>query len=179
MIVDLLRNDMGRVSVGGSVRVERLFEAERYPTLWQMTSTVVSESRAPLGELFAALFPSGSVTGAPKVRAMQIIRELESAPRGVYCGAVGRAGPGRRARFNVAIRTVTLDCRTGAATFRGQRRHLGLARGAEHAECLLKAELLPPRDALLSAGNVLWDGADFPAGGAPDRMALARRIRFP
>lgn len=128
-----------------------------------MTSTVVSESRAPLGELFAALFPSGSVTGAPKVRAMQIIRELEDAPRAVsIAGPAGRAGPGRRARFNVAIRTVTLDCRTGAAVFRGQRRRLGLARGAEHAEYLLKAELLFRRETpFCLLETVLWDGADF------------------
>jgi len=176
MIVDLLRNDMGRVSVGGSVRVERLFEAERYPTLWQMTSTVVSESRAPLGELFAALFPSGSVTGAPKVRAMQIIRELESAPRGVYCGAVGRAGPGRRARFNVAIRTVTLDCRTGAATYSvGSGVTWDSRAGAEHAECLLKAELLFRRETpFCLLETVLWDGAGFfLLEGHLDRMAAS------
>ncbi|HEY7668392.1 MAG TPA: aminodeoxychorismate synthase component I [Actinomycetota bacterium] len=122
MIVDLLRNDLGRVSRPGSVAWSHVFEAERYETVWQLTSTVTSELRdgVDLAELFAALFPSGSVTGAPKVRSMQIIAELEDSPRGVYCGAVGWIGPaaeGVRASFNVAIRTVTLDAETGTAEY--------------------------------------------------------------
>ncbi len=183
MIVDLLRNDMGRVSAGGSVRVERLFEAERYPTLWQMTSTIVSETRAPLGEIFAALFPSGSVTGAPKVRAMQIIRELESSPRGVYCGAVGRAGPGRRARFNVAIRTVVVDCAAGTARYSvGSGVTWDSRTDAEYAECLLKAEVLfrsPEPFRLLE--TLLWDGGSFfLLEGHLDRMgASAGYFGFP
>lgn len=176
MIVDLLRNDMGRVSAGGSVRVERLFEAERYPTLWQMTSTIVSETRAPLGEIFAALFPSGSVTGAPKVRAMQIIRELESSPRGVYCGAVGRAGPGRRARFNVAIRTVVVDWAAGTARYSvGSGVTWDSRTDAEYAECLLKAEVLlrsPEPFSLLE--SLLWDGRGFRLlEGHLDRMGAS------
>ncbi len=108
MIVDLLRNDLGRVAVTGSVRVPRLFELHELPSVWQMTSTVTAVSRpgSRLSELFAALFPCGSVTGAPKRRAMQLIAELEAAPRGWYCGALGLIQPGGAATFNVPIRTV-------------------------------------------------------------------------
>jgi para-aminobenzoate synthetase/4-amino-4-deoxychorismate lyase len=109
MIVDLLRNDLGRVSVEGSVNVPSLFDVEPYETLYQMTSTVKSELKpdVSLRKLFASIFPSGSVTGAPKISSMQIIRELESAPRGVYTGSVGFIGPEKKDMvFNVAIRTV-------------------------------------------------------------------------
>jgi para-aminobenzoate synthetase/4-amino-4-deoxychorismate lyase len=109
MIVDMIRNDLGRVADTGSVRVPRLFAIEQYPTVWQMTSTVCGRSGASLDELFAALFPCASVTGAPKVNTMGLIAELERTPRGVYCGAVGYVAPGRRARFNVAIRTAVVD----------------------------------------------------------------------
>lgn len=111
MIVDLLRNDMGRVAQPGSVRVSRLFEVQALPTVWQMTSTITARTRSAVGlpELFSALFPCGSVTGAPKTRAMHWIRALESGPRGVYCGAVGVVRPGGSATFNVPIRTVTLE----------------------------------------------------------------------
>ena len=110
MIVDLLRNDMGRVAEPGSVRVSRLFDVQALPTVWQMTSTVTARTRAGVGlpELFAALFPCGSVTGAPKARAMHWIAKLELAARGVYCGAVGVVRPGGAATFNVPIRTVAL-----------------------------------------------------------------------
>ncbi|MFN4114977.1 MAG: chorismate-binding protein, partial [Inhella sp.] len=108
MIVDLLRNDLGRVAVTGSVRVPRLFELHELPSVWQMTSTVTAVTRPglSLAQLFAALFPCGSVTGAPKRRAMQIIAELEAAPRGWYCGALGLIQPGGATTFNVPIRTV-------------------------------------------------------------------------
>ena len=122
MIVDLLRNDMGRVAELGSVRVPRLFELHALPTVWQMTSTVTAVGRRglSLAEVFAALFPCGSVTGAPKVRAMQIIKELEPGPRGWYCGALGLIQPGGVATFNVPIRTVefegyALRCGIGSA----------------------------------------------------------------
>lgn len=110
MIVDLLRNDMGRVSQLGSVRVTRLFECQPLPTVWQMTSSVAARTRPGTGlkDLFAALFPCGSVTGAPKLRAMHWIKQLEPAARGIYCGAIGVVQPGGRARFNVPIRTVVL-----------------------------------------------------------------------
>ncbi len=123
MIVDLLRSDLGRVAVPGSVRVERLFDAERYETVWQLTSTVASTLRpgVPLAEVFRALFPSGSVTGAPKVATMRLIADLEDSPRGVYCGAIGLVAPPSaqepRASFNVAIRTVVIDSESGLAEY--------------------------------------------------------------
>jgi para-aminobenzoate synthetase/4-amino-4-deoxychorismate lyase len=141
MIVDLLRNDAGRVAEPGSVRVERMFEVERYETVHQLTSTIRARPRAGarLTDLFRALFPCGSVTGAPKVRTMQIIAGLEDEPRGVYCGAIGVASPGE-AVFSVAIRTVVADRDAGTA-------ELGVGSGitwdsdaaAEYRECLDKA----------------------------------------
>jgi para-aminobenzoate synthetase/4-amino-4-deoxychorismate lyase len=111
MIVDLMRNDLGKIAEMGSVRADPVFQIERYPTVWQMTSTV--NAKLLPGEtwldVLMALFPSGSITGAPKVRTMQVIRALEPDPRGVYCGTVGLVSPGGDAVFNVAIRTVTID----------------------------------------------------------------------
>lgn len=116
MIVDLLRNDLSRIAQPFSVRVPALFHTQALPTVWQMTSDVQAKTRAgtTLAEVFGALFPCGSVTGAPKVRAMQMIRRQEAQPRGVYCGAIGvvrpgEAGKGIRATFNVPIRTVTVQ----------------------------------------------------------------------
>ncbi len=110
MIVDLLRNDIGRLARVGTVRVPALYAMERYATVHQMTSTVEGELAEPptLGGLMAALFPCGSVTGAPKLRAMEIIRAVEGAARGVYCGAVGWMAPSGDADFSVAIRTLSL-----------------------------------------------------------------------
>ncbi|MFT3913573.1 MAG: chorismate-binding protein [Anaeromyxobacteraceae bacterium] len=150
MIVDLVRNDLGRVAEPGSVRVTRRFEVERYRTVLQLTSTV--EARLARGrglaDLFAATFPCGSVTGAPKVAAMARIAAEERSARGVYCGAVGLVAPGGDACFNVAIRTVALDLGSGTAT-------AGVGGGitwdstapGEHAEALAKAAFLtaPPR----------------------------------
>ena len=115
MIVDLLRNDLSRIALPHSVQVPALFATQALPTVWQMTSDVRARTRpgTTLTDVFAALFPCGSVTGAPKVRAMQMIHALEPAPRGVYCGAVGVVRPGEqggiRATFNVPIRTVVLQ----------------------------------------------------------------------
>jgi para-aminobenzoate synthetase/4-amino-4-deoxychorismate lyase len=123
MIVDLLRNDLGRICRAGSVEVERMHQAERFETVWQLTSTVAGDLRpaTSLVETFGALFPSGSVTGAPKVRTTRIIADLEDTARGVYCGAIGYVAPAGsgepRANFNVAIRTVALDTETGAAEY--------------------------------------------------------------
>ncbi len=161
MIVDLLRNDLSIVAKPGSVQVSALFTAERYDTLWQMTSTVEALLRPGVGtgELIRALFPCGSVTGAPKIRAMQLIDGLEDGPRDVYCGAIGFIGPGGRAVFNVPIRTVVLRDGEG---------RMGSGSGvvwdsdadAEYDECLLKARFLtappPPEFALLEA--IRWDG---------------------
>jgi len=117
MIVDMVRHDMGRVATPGSVRVAHLWQLEKYPSLFQLTSTVEAETRASLSEILTALFPCASITGAPKIRAMELIADLETLPRGVYTGAIGYAAPGRRARFNVAIRTVQIDRQTGLAQF--------------------------------------------------------------
>ncbi len=117
MIVDLLRNDLSRIAEPHSVRVPRLFHTEAWPTVWQMSSDVVATTRpgTTLADVFGALFPCGSITGAPKVQAMRLIRELESEPRGVYCGAIGVVQPGGAATFNVPIRTLALRD-DGAAT---------------------------------------------------------------
>lgn len=146
MIVDMIRNDMGRVADTGSVTVPRLFQIERYPTVWQMTSTVTCDTDASVCEIMKAMFPCASVTGAPKRRTMRIIRELEATPRGVYTGSVGFMAPGREAQFNVAIRTVVVDTEENTAEY-------GVGGGivwdstddAEYQECLAKAEVLTKR----------------------------------
>lgn len=109
MIVDMLRNDLSRIADAGSVHVDRLFQVEAYPTLWQMTTQVQARSRCSIVELFTALFPCSSITGAPKVRTMEIIAELESSPRQIYTGSIGFITPDGRAQFNVAIRTALID----------------------------------------------------------------------
>jgi para-aminobenzoate synthetase/4-amino-4-deoxychorismate lyase len=143
MITDLLRNDLGRVAEVGSVRVPGLFSVERYPTVWQLTSTIEARTRASVPEIFGALFPCGSVTGAPKVRTMAIIRAIEAGPRGVYCGAIGWWAPGRRARFSVAIRTVVADVANGTAIYHtGSGITWDSQAGQEYAECLDKTAIL-------------------------------------
>lgn len=119
MIVDLMRNDLGRISQPGTVNVTKLFSLEQYPTVWQMTSEVSATLKAPvkLASVLRALFPCGSVTGAPKVTAMRRIAALERSPRGVYCGAIGFAAPGGDAIFNVAIRTVVFNHADNTVTF--------------------------------------------------------------
>lgn len=147
MIVDLLRNDMGRISETGSVKVTSLFEVEQYPTVWQMTSTICSRTSRSLREIFSALFPCGSVTGAPKIRTMQIIRELEPWPRWVYCGAIGWVAPGRKARFSVPIRTLLIDKQESLARYYvGSGITIDSDADLEYEECLTKARVLstPP-----------------------------------
>ncbi|MDD9206788.1 aminodeoxychorismate synthase component I [Georgenia sp. 10Sc9-8] len=122
MIVDLVRNDLARVAEPGTVEVTDLLRCERYSTVWQLTSTVSGRvgPETTLPDVFRAMFPAGSVTGAPKARTMELIDRLEPTPRGVYCGAVGYVappGPATRARFNVAIRTVVVDRTDGTATY--------------------------------------------------------------
>jgi para-aminobenzoate synthetase / 4-amino-4-deoxychorismate lyase len=144
MIVDLLRNDIGRLAQPGSVRVPELFAVERFASVLQMTSTVTAEVEPALGlgRLMEALFPSGSVTGAPKLRTMQIIHELEPTARGIFCGSIGYVTPRNDACFNVAIRSLFVD-RAGQGV-------LGVGSGvvvdsvaeAELAECHLKARFL-------------------------------------
>lgn len=157
MIVDLIRNDLGRLCNYGSVHVESLFEVERFPTLWQMTSTVTGELRRDVGyrNIFRALFPCGSITGAPKVRAMQLLAQIEDELRGIYCGAVGYFS-GDRTVFNVAIRT--LDLIDGHAT-------MGVGGGIvidsdakeEFRECQLKAEFVTRAEEPFSLiESMLW-----------------------
>lgn len=119
MIVDLVRNDLSRIARPGTVRVPELFRVERYPTVLQMTSDVAAalDADVGLGDVFGALFPAGSVTGAPKIRAMRHIARTEATPREVYCGAVGIVEPGGRATFNVAIRTAWVDGERGRAEY--------------------------------------------------------------
>jgi para-aminobenzoate synthetase / 4-amino-4-deoxychorismate lyase len=145
MIVDLLRNDLGRVSVPGGVRVTSLFDLERFETVWQMTSTVEATLRegTSLAELMGALFPCGSVTGAPKIRTMEIIRELEPFPRGAYTGTIGLLRPGGDCTFNVAIRTVVLDTQTATATCSvGGGITIDSTAAEEYEECLVKSRFL-------------------------------------
>ncbi|MGI9305891.1 MAG: chorismate-binding protein [Gammaproteobacteria bacterium] len=144
MIVDMLRNDMSRIGDARRVRAEALLEIEEYPTVAQMTSTVACESAAPLADIFAALFPCASVTGAPKIAAMNIIAALEKTPRRVYCGACGWAG-GEGARFNVAIRTAFVDKKEGRAEYGiGSGIVADSSASAEWRECQSKAEILIP-----------------------------------
>ena len=150
MIVDLLRNDLGRIAKVGTVEVPALFEAERYPTVWQLTSTIAAQTppEVDLAATFAALFPSGSVTGAPKRAAMQAIARIEERPRGVYCGAIGylRPHPDRPdARFAVAIRTITRDNRSGYAEYGSGGAITSSSDPAfEWAELLTKTAVLSP-----------------------------------
>ena len=167
MIVDLLRSDLGRLCTFGSVRAADLFAVERYPTLWQMTSTIIGELRPEITfqQIFRALFPCGSITGAPKIRAMQLIAKLEQQPRGAYTGAIGFFSK-QESVFNVAIRTLTLDGEAGA---------MGVGSGIvidsnpqdEFRECLLKAEFLtspanspvrPSPDSFSLVETLLWRG---------------------
>jgi para-aminobenzoate synthetase/4-amino-4-deoxychorismate lyase len=164
MIVDLLRNDLGRVCNYGTVETRDLFAVERYPTLWQMTSTVTGELRpdTTFQQILRALFPSGSVTGAPKVRAMQLISELESAPRGVYTGAIGFFSRDESI-FNVAIRTLSLDGETGSMGI-GSGIVIDSDPAAEFRECQLKAQFLTQPDLRLPTEfslveTLLWDGS--------------------
>ncbi|KAA3614016.1 MAG: aminodeoxychorismate synthase component I [Calditrichaeota bacterium] len=111
MIVDLLRNDMNRISSPGTVHVAKLFEVEKYETVLQMTSTVRSElpRETAFSDIFKALFPCGSITGAPKIRTMEIIKNLENSARGIYTGTIGFYSPGPEAVFSVAIRTALVN----------------------------------------------------------------------
>ncbi len=144
MIVDLIRNDLGRVATVGSVEVTSLFDVERYPAQWHLTSTIRAEApQASLVELFAALFPSGSVTGAPKARSMELIRDLESTPRGIYTGAIGLLEPGGRAHFSVAIRTAVVNRVRKTVEFGVGSGIVWESRAeAEFDECQLKAAIL-------------------------------------
>lgn len=143
MIVDLIRNDLGRVCRTGTVKTKELFHIEKYRTLFQMTSTIEGKLKKNISyfDIFSNIFPGGSVTGAPKIKTMQIIRELEKESRNVYCGALGIFFPGNKAVFNLPIRTVRIE---------GKRAEMGIGSGIvydakpenEFNECMLKAKFL-------------------------------------
>ena len=182
MIVDLVRNDLSRIARPGTVTVPALFTLESYPTVHQMTSTVTAEL-APgltLTDIFKALFPCGSVTGAPKRRSMEIIAEQESAPRGPYCGAIGFVSPGEEAAFSVAIRTAVLDTVTGQG-------ELGVGSGitwdsepdAEYAECLAKGVFLTREAEPFSLVETLrWDEGNYVLRGRHLRRMAASAACF-
>jgi para-aminobenzoate synthetase/4-amino-4-deoxychorismate lyase len=152
MIVDLLRNDLSRVARVGSVVVRDLFALERYPTVWQMTSEITARAGdgVRLADVFRAMFPCGSVSGVPKRRTMQLIRDLEPSARGVYCGAIGLVAPPGgpfRARFSVAIRTAVVDRLSGEAVYGvGGGITWGSDPVAERAELAAKAAILVQHD---------------------------------
>jgi para-aminobenzoate synthetase / 4-amino-4-deoxychorismate lyase len=164
MIVDLLRNDLGRIAVPGTVKTTKCFEVEKYESLFQMTSTVEAGLRqgVSLFDLFKAVFPSGSVTGAPKIRTMQIIDEIEKSPRFVYTGAIGFITPKKDSVFNVAIRTLILN----SDTHKGE---MGIGSGIvydseprkEYEECLLKAKFLTEKYGEFKLiETMLWEPAN-------------------
>lgn len=147
MIVDMIRNDVGKIAETGSVSVPELFEVERYPTLWQMTSTVTARTCRSISEIFTALFPCASITGAPKVSTMKIIAELENTPRKIYTGSIGYIAPDRKAKFSVAIRSALIDRERGKAEYgAGGGIVWDSTTSDEYAEALLKARVLtePP-----------------------------------
>jgi para-aminobenzoate synthetase / 4-amino-4-deoxychorismate lyase len=160
MIVDMIRNDLAKIAELNSVTVPSLFDVEQYPTLWQMTSTVTAKTKASLTEIMTALFPSASITGAPKPRTMEIIRSLEKTPRNIYTGTIGFIAPNRQAQFNVAIRTVLVDKQTKCAEYGvGGGIVWDSASTSEYEECQIKARVLLNRDrvqpfALLE--TILW-----------------------
>ncbi|RUM97498.1 aminodeoxychorismate synthase component I [Pseudaminobacter arsenicus] len=141
MIVDLLRNDISLISEVGTLDVPELFRIESYPTVHQMVSRVRAKllPDLPIARIFAALFPCGSITGAPKIRAMEILHELEGTPRDVYCGAIGWISPGGPMRFSVAIRTISLHPGGEAIYNVGGGVVFDSTAEEEYAECLLKA----------------------------------------
>ena len=143
MIVDLLRNDLGRLATPGSVRATDMFALERYPSVWTLTSTVTAEApHAGLEDLLRALFPCGSITGAPKIAAMRKIRTLEASARGIYCGSLGWLAPNGDCSLNVAIRTIEMtDGRSGIFGVGGGIVHDSQAE-LEWQECLWKARIL-------------------------------------
>lgn len=163
MIVDMIRNDIGRIAKIGSVHVPELFTIEKYPTLFQMTSTVKAKIHASVTEIFSALFPCASITGAPKVSTMEIIADLEISSRKIYCGSIGYIAPNRKARFNVAIRTALVDKQENKAEY-------GVGGGIvwdstpadEYDEALLKARVLtdPPQKEFCLFETLLWTPED-------------------
>jgi para-aminobenzoate synthetase / 4-amino-4-deoxychorismate lyase len=162
MIVDMVRNDIGKIARIGSVQVRDLYAVEKYPTVWQMVSTVSGETKAGLCDIFQALFPPASITGAPKARTMEIIQELENSPRKIYTGCIGYAGPNRTAQFNVSIRTMLVDNHENVTEYGiGGGITWGSVDSAEYEESRAKARILTvrmPRFSLLE--SLLWEPQD-------------------
>ena len=163
MITDMVRNDLGKIAVAGSVDVSGLFKVEEYPTVWQMTSTVHAQTKASVGEIFRTLFPAASITGAPKRAAMGHIARLEKSPRGIYTGAIGYLAPNRHAQFSIAIRTSTVNKVAGTAQY-------GAGGGIvwdstavqEHTEMLAKTRILgavTPQSSIELFETLLWTPA--------------------
>jgi para-aminobenzoate synthetase / 4-amino-4-deoxychorismate lyase len=158
MILDMIRNDIGRIAEPGAVSVSEKFQVEKYPTVWQMTSTVEAVTNKKMVDIFKALFPCASITGAPKAYTMKIISELETTPRGIYTGSVGFMMPNGDTQFNVAIRTVAINKKTDVAEF-------GVGGGIvwdstdkdEFEECQVKTKFLsePQKDFSLLE-SLLW-----------------------
>lgn len=182
MIVDMLRNDLGRMARPGTVRVPELFRIETYPTVHQMTTVVEAETGPGVGlpDMFAALFPCASITGAPKVRTMEIIRDLEVGPRGLYCGAIGLIRPGGDATFSVVIRTAIVDRERGTARY-------GVGGGvvwdsdpaAEWRECRVKTGVLreqPAERRLLE--TLYWSPKTGPRNWQLHRARLVRSANY-
>jgi para-aminobenzoate synthetase / 4-amino-4-deoxychorismate lyase len=161
MIVDMIRNDLGRIAQPGSVVVTKLFDVEKYATVWQMTSTVEAVTTASLPDILKALFPCASITGAPKVKTMEIISALETTPRNVYTGAIGFFSPERYARFSVAIRTTLLDTVSNRAQYGvGGGIVWDSTAGEEYEECLNKAKIVldpPPSLPFRLLETLLWE----------------------
>lgn len=183
MIVDLLRNDLGRIANNGSVKVEQLFDIEDYPTVWQMVSEISAQiPDHDLATVLPALFPCGSITGAPKIRAMQIISDLESLPRGLYTGALGWLAPNGDFRLNVAIRTLELAADGSGSLGVGSGIVADSLPAAEWQECLLKGNFLRDCDPGLQLIETLRrDGGIYPmwAGHLARLKSSASYFGFP
>lgn len=158
MIVDMIRNDLGRVAEIGSVEVPKLFEIESYPRIQQMTTTVTARSSQSLSALMLGLFPCASITGAPKARTVEIIAELESSPRELYTGTIGLIQPGGDCQFSVVIRTAVWDRRSGELSFGAGSGVVWDSTGEdEHEECLLKANILDAQAQLGLIETIHWN----------------------
>src|SRR5699024_11214753 len=119
LIVELMKQELTAIAKQGTVKTTRIYDVEKYPTVWQMTSTITAEleENKNLHDIFQSLFPCGSITGQPKQKTMNFITELENTPRNIYCGTIGFMTPQQEAIFNVPIRTVTVNHETGLATY--------------------------------------------------------------
>ncbi len=158
MILDMVRNDLGRLARPGEVQAEKICTLEKYPTVWQLTSTATAHTEASLPEIFKALFPCASITGAPKAQTMKIITAIEDEPRNIYTGSFGWVAPNKQAQFNVAIRTALINRKKKCASY-------GIGAGItwdsecadEYQECLDKAAVLnPSRSELALIETIRW-----------------------